>query len=79
MAPVDDLVDKLKSTVDKLEARVAELEGKLTGEGSKGSGGGGNGGGSGGSDGMRMILMGPPGAGVYSLARKEVWARLGAK
>ena len=35
--------------------------------------------GRGGSDGMRMILMGPPGAGVYSLARKEVWARLGAK
>jgi adenylate kinase len=55
MAPTpEDVIDSLKSTVDKLEARVAELEGKLKG-GSAGS--------SSGSDGMRMILIGPPGAG----------------
>ena len=52
MAPVDDLVKSLKATVDQLENRVAELEGRL-----------GNKQGSGGVDGMRMILMGPPGAG----------------
>lgn len=60
MAPLSDqLVDTLRSTVDKLEARVAELEAKLEGK-------------SGGqsavsqspAEGMRMILMGPPGAGM---------------
>ena len=52
MAPTDNLVAQLQSTVDKLEARVQELEGRLRGGGQGGS-----------SDGMRMILMGPPGAG----------------
>lgn len=54
-----ELVDKLKSTVDKLEARVAELESRLKGEGEGGGGGGSK------PDGMRMILMGPPGAGMH--------------
>jgi adenylate kinase len=58
MAPTpEDVIESLKSTVDKLEARVAELEGKL--KGSAGS--------SSGSDGMRMILIGPPGAGKSAL------------
>ena len=67
MAPTpEDVIDSLKSTVDKLEARVAELEGKLKGAATGGA--------SSGSDGMRMILMGPPGAGknmtlFYKLAR----------
>lgn len=56
-----ELVDKLKSTVDKLEARVEELENRLRGNSS-----GGNGGGNGGvSESIRMILMGPPGAGTF--------------
>ena len=58
MAPTpEDVVDSLKSTVDKLEARVAELESRLRGDASGISRGGSGG------DGMRMILMGPPGAG----------------
>ncbi|KAF2085792.1 adenylate kinase 1 [Saccharata proteae CBS 121410] len=55
MAPVtDQVVDELKSLVNKLESRVNELESKLEG-GSKSSGGA--------QQAMRMILMGPPGAG----------------
>lgn len=57
MAPLgDQLVDQLKGTVDKLEARVAELEARLQGKASASS--------SSPQDGMRMILMGPPGAGM---------------
>jgi adenylate kinase len=56
MAPItDNAVADLKTLVHKLESRISELESKL--DGSKGS-----------SDsdagGMRMILMGPPGAGT---------------
>lgn len=59
MAPTgEDLVETLKSTVDKLEARVAELEGRLRSQATSGGSSG-----SKGSDGMRMILIGPPGAG----------------
>jgi len=61
MAPItDDIVNGLKSLVEKLEARVGELEAKLHGE---------NGSSSGSSattttpGGMRMVIMGPPGAG----------------
>lgn len=62
MAPTsEDLVNSLKSTVDKLEARVEELESRLHGKASGSSGGGSAGGG------MRMILMGPPGAGKQSI------------
>lgn len=53
-----ELVDKLKSTVDKLEARVEELESRLKGQVSGGQQGGSKG------DSIRMILMGPPGAGT---------------
>ena len=55
----DQLVQKLQETVDKLEKRIQELEGRLRGDA---------GGSSGGSDGMRMILMGPPGAGMLQSA-----------
>ena len=55
MAPVtDSVVDELKSTVHKLEQRLAELEGRLSGHG---------GGSSSAQESVRMILMGPPGAG----------------
>ena len=59
MAPLgEQLVDQLKGTVDKLEARVAELEARLHGKPSGSSAS------SSVEDGMRMILMGPPGAGT---------------
>jgi adenylate kinase len=54
MAPTPDEVSTLKSTIDKLEQRVMELESRLGGSATGGSGG----------MGMRMILMGPPGAGM---------------
>lgn len=56
MAPTDSsVVDELKSTIDKLQAKVQDLESRLHGGASPS--------GSSNSDGMRMILMGPPGAG----------------
>lgn len=65
MAPItDDIVGSLKSLVEKLEARVQELENKLAS---------GNGTSSGSSSatpsGMRMVIMGPPGAGVFLLRK----------
>jgi len=55
MAPTTDAaVSELKSTVQKLEQRIAELEGRSSGHG---------GGSSSAQESVRMILMGPPGAG----------------
>ena len=51
---MSDTVEALKSTVDKLEKRIQDLESRLTGSAPS----------SGSSDGMRMILIGPPGAGM---------------
>lgn len=53
----DQLMDTLKATVDKLEKRIEDLESRLQGNSSSS-------GGHGSSDGMRMILIGPPGAGM---------------
>ncbi|KAJ5911063.1 adenylate kinase [Penicillium subrubescens] len=53
MAPItDDVVSGLKDTIGKLEARVIELEGRLTGSKPKSV-----------TEQIRVILMGPPGAG----------------
>ncbi|OOQ84083.1 Adenylate kinase [Penicillium brasilianum] len=53
MAPItDDVVSSLKDTIGKLEARVVELEGRLTGSKPKSV-----------TEQIRVILMGPPGAG----------------
>ena len=49
------VVDDLKSTVNRLEKRIAELENKLSGQ---------RGGASTSAESVRMILMGPPGAGA---------------
>jgi adenylate kinase len=54
----DQLVDTLKATVDKLEKRIEDLESRLQGNSSSS--------GHGSSDGMRMILIGPPGAGMIA-------------
>ena len=54
-----ELVDQLKATVDKLESRVDELEQRVKGQGNVGRSGDSN-------SIMRMILMGPPGAGEYN-------------
>jgi len=53
----DSLVEQLKATVDKLENRVNELETRLRG-GDAAAVRPGEG------QGMRMILIGPPGAGT---------------
>ena len=64
MAPTpEDVINTLKGTVDKLEARVEELESRLRGKDAGSSAGGSSG------SGMRMILIGPPGAGKYCLER----------
>jgi adenylate kinase len=60
MAPLgEQLVDQLRGTVDKLEARVAELEARLHGKAQSLSSSSASS-----SDEMRIILMGPPGAGM---------------
>jgi adenylate kinase len=59
MAPIgDDTVKALQDLVNKLESRVKELEDKLTHaqSGTKHTS----------EEGVRMILMGPPGAGMSS-------------
>ncbi len=56
MAPItDDTVEALRDTIRKLESRVHQLEAKMSGEdGSKSKSN---------LASVRMILMGPPGAG----------------
>ena len=59
MAPIQDAsVDDLKHKVTTLEARIAELEQRL---------GGGQGISAQAQDSVRMILMGPPGAGERAI------------
>lgn len=57
MAPIDESVaDELRGLVKKLEMRVHELESKLSNGSSGGSG-------ANPLNSMRMVIMGPPGAG----------------
>jgi hypothetical protein len=57
MAPItDDKVQDLKDHIHKLETRVIELERRLESGGKKPEP----------HEAMRMILMGPPGAGAWS-------------
>lgn len=56
MAPItDEVVQDLKNLVTRLEARVHELESKIAGKPADAS-----------SQGMRMVIMGPPGAGTQT-------------
>jgi adenylate kinase len=60
MAPIGDSeAQALQELVNKLESRVKQLEDKLryAANGTAPSGG----------EGVRMILMGPPGAGTFSI------------
>jgi adenylate kinase len=58
MAPLTEtVVDELKKQIHSLEARIAELEGGSKAKESNASTS---------ADGVRMILMGPPGAGKLS-------------
>lgn len=60
MAPItDEKVQDLKDMIEALEKRVHDLEGKLSSKGSSTTSA---------SESMRMILIGPPGAG-------ETWSR----
>lgn len=60
MAPItDEMVQSLQDTISKLESRVHQLESRLGG----GEGGTRKAASSGQS--VRMILMGPPGAGMW--------------
>ena len=64
MAPMkDETVEALRDTIHQLESRVQQLEAKLSSTGGNVSSRGSRSN----SDSVRMILMGPPGAG------KEVW------
>lgn len=59
MAPIQDAsVDDLKHKVSTLEARIAELEQRLGGSQASSAPA---------QDGVRMILMGPPGAGKFAM------------
>lgn len=64
MAPItDETVESLRETIRQLESRVHQLESKMGGgDGSSQS--------KRGSTSIRMILMGPPGAGKLPMARK---------
>ena len=56
MAPItEETVNGLRDLVDKLEARVHQLESKLGGSEKQDA-----------SQSMRMILIGPPGAGEHT-------------
>lgn len=66
MAPIkDETVQDLKDLVHKLETRVHQLEARLEGGSSKQQSPSGS---------MRMILIGPPGAGIVK-TRAEVTER----
>lgn len=63
MAPItEDVVTGLKDTIGKLEARVVELEDRLVNGGHKPKSV---------AEQMRIILMGPPGAGISSWQEQE--------
>ena len=59
MAPSNPNVDELKDTVQRLEARVARLEQRVSPNGNGVSTP------PAGQGGVRIVLMGPPGAGVW--------------
>jgi hypothetical protein len=68
MAPItQETVDGLKDIIHKLESRVADLESRLTGNDSKSPSI---------SEQVRIILMGPPGAGAWLFHSSAFSSRL---
>ena len=66
MAPIkDETVDALKDLVNKLETRVKQLEDKIQH--------GGSGAAPAANESVRMILMGPPGAGILPTISSDTW------
>ena len=66
MAPIkDETVDALKDLVNKLETRVKQLEDKIQH--------GGSGAAPAANESVRMILMGPPGAGILPTISSDIW------
>ena len=64
MAPItDETVEALRDTIHKLESRVQSLEARL------GNGDSGTSKNAGGLDSIRMVIMGPPGAGMQESRR----------
>jgi adenylate kinase len=62
MAPItEEVISGLKDTINKLEAKVSDLEDRLSNGGKPKSV----------SEQMRIILMGPPGAGTPSNSRNR--------
>jgi adenylate kinase len=61
----DQVVDQLKATIEKLENKVRDLEDQLRNGTARSGGGEGQG--------MRMILIGPPGAGVFDRLAFRDW------
>lgn len=71
MAPItQDIVDGLKDQIGRLESKVADLEGRLGGQKPQTL-----------AEQMRIILMGPPGAGAFMQDENELfdidWTRQG--
>jgi len=62
----EHIIDQLKSHIGSLEQRINTLEGKLGRGGSSAASG---------ADAMRMILIGPPGAGMLDRERPIAYAR----
>jgi len=60
---------QLMEAIHKLEARIGDLETKLAGGQGKGQGGSAE-------EGMRMILIGPPGAGEFRRCFVEMVSRV---
>ena len=71
MAPItDETVQALRDTIHKLESRVQQLESRLGGDGASSEKDGGV------PQSIRLVIMGPPGAGKKQVLQMAYLARL---